>query len=244
MEENGFILLKNFLSEEEANKISQWANKFENEEKSEWWIYNEISQGKKLKSRVEHFVPFCSEIKDFITNKLQPLLKKEVFLFKDKMNWKQAGGNGFKAHQDHPAWDDFIKDGKFYSIALFPDGSTEENGCLEFVYGMNKKLLENDLEEEGGLGSIKNEEKYKWIPIETSNKDVLIFDSYAPHRSHENKTNSSRRIFYFTFNEKKYGDKYNEYYEKKMKKFPPDKYREGKKFNNLNNKFNLANPII
>ena len=30
-----------------------------------------------------------------------------MLLFKDKMNWKYPKGDGFKAHQDHPAWNDF-----------------------------------------------------------------------------------------------------------------------------------------
>ena len=249
MEENGFLLFENFFSEEEAQKITNWANQLENlkEEKYKWAIYKEEN---KLKSRIEHFLPYQEEIKNFLNNKLQPFLEKtikqKVYLLKEKMNWKQAGGKGFGAHQDHPAWEDFISsDRKFYSMALFPDGSTKENGCLEFVYNMNKKILENDLNKKGGYGKLIDENKFTWHAMETTNRDLLIFDSYVPHRSHENKTKSSRRVFYFTFNNIQDGDNYEKYYIQKRKEFPPDIEREkNSKYNHLNNKFNLANPIL
>ena len=42
------------------------------------------------------------------------------------------------------------------------------------------------------------EDKLKWEKIETTPRDLVIFDSYVPHRSDKNTTNNSRRIFYFT----------------------------------------------
>ena len=34
----------------------------------------------------------------------------------------------------------------------------------------------------------------------------MIFSSYIPHRSGENKTNNRRRVLYATFNQEKHGD--------------------------------------
>ena len=87
------------------------------------------------------------------------------------------------------------------------------------------------------------EDNYNWNHIETTPRDVLLFDSYAPHRSGPNTTNKSRRIFYFTYNEKKYGNLYDTYFDKKRIEFPPDIERSDTPVRIKGNKYNLANPI-
>ena len=169
-----------------------------------------------------------------------------MILFKDKLNWKIGGGKGFKPHQDHPAWTDFPPD-KFINVALFANNSTIENGCLEF--GINEKTKQKYTElvkyNENGTGELDSEieDSLTWYPAITSPKDILIFDSYIPHRSKENKTQNSRRIFYFTYNEIKYGDLYDKYLEKKRIEFPPDIERTNSNIKISGNKYNLANPM-
>ncbi|KAK3100824.1 hypothetical protein LTR53_018960, partial [Teratosphaeriaceae sp. CCFEE 6253] len=36
---------------------------------------------------------------------LKQVTRDDMLLFKDKINYKQAGGNGFNAHLDAPAYD-------------------------------------------------------------------------------------------------------------------------------------------
>jgi len=246
MEKDGFVLLKNHLSKTEASSVTKWADELEKlpEEKNKWMIYFEKDN---LKSRMENFLPYHQELNDFLNNKIKPLLEQTInqktYLLKDKINWKQAKGQGFYSHQDHPAWTDFLAD-RYYSVAIFPDGSTKENGCLEVVYDKNDKLLENDLSK-GGMGKLKDEDNFTWHALETTPRDILIFDSYIPHRSHKNTTDKSRRVFYFTFNNIDFGDNYKQYYINKKEIFPPDIERiEGKKYNVSGNKYNLANPIL
>ena len=63
--------------------------------------------------------------------------------------------------------------------------------------------------------------------------------------SGENKTDHSRRIFYFTFNEEKYGNLYEKYFFKKRENFPPEiERKKNDKIKIYSNKYNLANPII
>lgn len=246
MNQNGFVKLTNFFTQEEADTITSWGNQFNDikEEKGKWMIYYE-SNGNR--SRIEYFLPFIKEIKDFVDTKLTPLLEGTIGckmnLFKDKMNWKQGKGKGFRAHQDHPAWSDFPVE-RFYSIALFPDASTIDNGCLQFVENKNNELLPHDLDENGkGSGDLLNPEQFDWNHIETTPRDILIFDSYAPHRSDDNITDSSRRIFYFTYNPEETGDFYDSYNNKKRTDFPPENEREGKEYNG-DTKYNLANPLV
>ena len=160
-----------------------------------------------------------------------------MVLFKDKINWKLPNSNGFKAHQDHPAWNDF-NISRFYSVALFANKSTLQNGCLQVVPNKNNEIINNN-----GCISKEIEKTFDWLHIETTSSDLLIFDSYIPHRSDTNNTTESRSIFYFTFNKLSEGNHYNKYIENKRKYFPPPNERTSQNINIENNKYNLANPL-
>lgn len=243
---DGLVLLKNLFTIEESENIIRWANELENypEEKGKWMIYFE--EGKK-KSRIENFLNYHKELQQFINNKVknkvEEVLGEKINLFKEKLNWKYGGGNGFKSHQDHPAFNDFPCN-IFYTVALFANNSTKENGCLEFSKGNYRdNLLSYDKNTSGKI-SQEIEDKLKWEKIETTPRDLVIFDSYVPHRSDKNTTNNSRRIFYFTYNLESEGDHFDLYLTKKRLEFPPDIEREeGKEYKSLGNKYNLANPI-
>ena len=249
LEKDGFVLIKNYFTQEEADMVVSWANELESwpEEKGKWMIYHENNEGAKKRARLENFLKYQPKLNDILFNRLKPLLEElvsdKVNLFKEKINWKYPGGKGFKPHQDHPAWTDFQGD-KFFTMAMFANNTTKENGCLEFVKGKNKDgVLSYD---KNGTGQISKEveDTLDWRHITTTTRDLLIFDSYAPHRSDKNITDESRRIFYFTFNYNKDGDHYKSYLVRKRKEFPPDIERnENTQISGLGNKYNLANPI-
>ena len=163
-----------------------------------------------------------------------------MIIFKDKINWKLSGGKGFKPHQDQPAWNDFNVS-RFYSVALFGTNSTIENGCLQVVKEKNNIGL---LNEKGGCIPSNIENQLKWEYLESTPSDLLIFDSFIPHRSDKNNSQLSRSIFYFTYNKKEEGNYYNNYIANKRKYFPPENERNGSNLNIENNKYNLGNPII
>tara|TARA_B110000914_G_scaffold225156_1_gene245042 strand:+ start:1278 stop:2036 length:759 start_codon:yes stop_codon:yes gene_type:complete len=243
---NGFVLIKNFFTEEESEQIVNFANTLEtwNETANKWMIFFEKE---KKKSRIEQFIDYYPELNEFMKTKVYPKVNSingsDMNIFKDKLNWKHGGGNGFNAHQDHPAWTDF-EPNIYISVALFANNSTKQNGCLQFGKGETKFVKECDYNKEG-MGEIKKqiEDKLEWDFSETTPRDLLLFDSFVPHRSFKNTTDHSRRIFYFTFNDKKYGNLYNDYFITKRNNFPPDIERTTKvKLNN--NKYNLANPIL
>ena len=196
---------------------------------------------------MEHFINYHTEINQLVTSlkeTIEFIYGEKLNLFKDKINWKYGGGEGFKAHQDQPAWTDFPPS-RYVTLALFANNTNNDNGCLQFVNACHKNgLYEYD---ENGNGEIKldNQNKMEWNYISTTPRDILLFDSYAPHRSYKNTTDKSRRIFYFTYNEEKYGDLYKKYFEKKRQELPPDIERDSDKVYNLDgNKYNLANPIV
>ena len=243
----GYVVLKDYFTNEEANNIVRYADELENwnEVKGKWMIYFEEN---KQKSRIENFKNYHSEINRLLELKLNPLINAfhntEMELFKDKLNWKYSGGKGFKPHQDQPAWSDLPP--TFYSsVALFANNTTKKNGCLEFA--KDQLTLRTILPyNEDTDGKLKDHvvDNLSWETLETTPRDVLIFNSYIPHKSDMNTTNNSRRIFYFTYNYKKEGNYYDMYLEKKREYFPPDIERDNTKKIPLDaNKYNLANPI-
>lgn len=246
-DQHGFVILKDILNNHQANLVTTIGNELENfpEQKGKWMIYFESNDNKK-RARLENFINYHPTLKSLLYEQIMPIvnniINKDLLLFKDKMNWKRPLGKGFKSHQDQPAWTDFKPD-IFYTVALFIDTSTKEKGCLEFVNNFNKKEIIPYNEE--GNGGLKTdiEDSLEWNVEETTPRDILIFNSFVPHRSGDNKTNESRRILYFTFNSKEYGDLYDMYFKKKREEFPPDIERENKDINILGNKYNLANPI-
>ena len=235
---NGYVLIRGFFNKDEANNIVKYANEIQNlpEVKNKWLTYYEKNNNVRKKSRVENFTNYHEGINNLLYQKIIPSINKELgenyTLFKDKINWKLPNGKGFKAHQDYPAWSDFPP--KFYiTVALFGNNSTKENGCLQFSNFDSKTLLPENFDEN----------KLEWNHEEATPNDLLIFNSYVPHRSSENNSDKSRRIFYFTFNRELEGNYYQEYFNKKKIEFPQDLDRDENSKINYNTKYNYANPF-
>lgn len=244
MKKNGFALFKDFFTEEEGQLVQTCADAHDAtpETPGKEMIYFEDDG---LKSRIENFLKFNSEFREFAQQRVQPVVENlvgdKVVPFKDKMNWKRPGGKGFHAHQDHPAWDDFPPK-IYYSAALFADYATVANGCLEFAYGRHTEgIFEYNKD---GNGGITREDEFDWEYIEAGPRDLLVFNSFAPHRSAENTTDGSRRIFYITYNCAAEGDYHQAYLDRKRELFPPPAERKaGQVIHTEGNKFNLANPM-
>lgn len=248
--QNGYLFLPNYFSIKEAAKIKKIADELDNfpEEKGKWMIYYEKDNNSiKKKARIENIINYHSELEAFVQEKLTPTLEaiyqKPMCLFKDKMNWKKPYGKGFAAHQDQPAWNDFPPS-RFVTVAIFADRSTKQNGCLEFSPGRHQEGILGSQENNAGVLSKEVESELTWNALETTGQDMLIFDSFAPHRSKSNKTDTNRRIFYFTYNILEEGIYYDDYITKKREIFPPDIERdENKIYNSKTSKYNLGNPI-
>lgn len=258
---DGYVLIKNLFTESEAKFLQVEAANLKNlpEKKSGYMKYYEnlhptedIQHGdiksntgsNRILSRIENFLDDRTELRYFVNTRVKNTLNEvtgnDMVLFKDKLNWKLPGGGAFKPHQDFEAWSDF-KLTNFVTCALFADNSTNKNGCLEFARGVhNKGILRNN------YGCLDPEivESLNWQKVETTPRDILLFDSYTPHKSDVNRSKHQRRIYYFTFNLKEEGDYYQAYFNKKRLVFPPDFERnEVLSEEILNSKYNLANPI-
>lgn len=186
-----------------------------------------IAGAGKVVSRVENFCPYHKAFDRLMREgplvaAVSQLLGSEAVLFKEKVNMKMPGGDGFKPHQDAQAgWNSYAS---FYITALVSvDPATVENGCLEMVRGWHDKGLVGDewtpLDDTAMDGM-------QFEPCPTAPGDVVFFDSYAPHQSAPNLTDQQRRVLYVTYNRLSEGDHRAQYYADKRLSFPPDIERE------------------
>jgi ectoine hydroxylase-related dioxygenase (phytanoyl-CoA dioxygenase family) len=156
-----------------------------------------------------------------------------MLLFKDKINYKQARGNGFQAHLDAPAYD-HIGRIEHVTANFAIDAATLENGCLEVVPGSHRMAIEFA---DGGRITPAWEAAHEWVSVPLEVGDVLIFGSHLAHRSAANKTSRSRASLYATFYSKSDGlDLRQRYYTHRRANFPPD---HGMSFHHVPSIFSL-----
>jgi 2-aminoethylphosphonate dioxygenase len=246
-DKNGYLHLPQFFGE--GQKLRAWTDDMSTwpESAGQWMKYFETPQGAsaKLLCRMEYIIDFHEGWKSVIFNEelikiLSELFGEPAILFKEKLNFKLPGGQAFTAHQDAPAFASFGQD--FHITAMVSiDETTRENGCLEMVAGKHKEgLLEMT---EAKVLSQNVIDALTWVPLETSAGDLVLFDSYLPHRSPPNISKAPRRAAYLTYNGKSQGDYRDAYYAHKRKVFPPDIERVPGKDYGDSGLYNIGNPI-
>jgi ectoine hydroxylase-related dioxygenase (phytanoyl-CoA dioxygenase family) len=228
---DGYLLVRAMYSAEEMKDISQWTDDVAGspEVPGSYMMYFEPSKqdGSRIISRIEDFVSFHDGFAELITRRRMHQAVSELFgetavLFKDKINFKLPGGDGFKEHQDVQAgWDDYADLHITAMIAI--DETNEANGSVEMIPGMHKQGL---------LGKMwapltdNDTANAAYVPVHCQPGDAVFFDSYAPHRSMPNRTDQARRVLYITFNGVSEGDHRAQYYADKRKNYPPDIERD------------------
>lgn len=178
------------------------------------------------------YVAFYNDIMKNLNKRFQDILYEATgeqwSLFKDKVNFKPSGGEGFYAHYDgifefiNPnggrsnGWYEYTN--CFISSLLLLDDFTEINGAMELsdkhdedwdtLYGRTKQ---------NGTPDIREDliDSYDWTKIIAPKGSVLIFDHRVPHMSRMNKSESTRRTIYYTYNPVKAGDFYEKYFSDK-----------------------------
>lgn len=230
-EEDGFLVARGFYDQDEIAAITHWVDEIQHwpDTPGAHQRYYEPSltgDGTRILNRMENFAPFHTGFRDlFIGSRLQEavaeLFGEPAVLFKEKVNFKLPGGDGFKPHQDHQAgWGDYAN--LFISVLVGIDRSTVENGCLEVVAGHHKQgmfeewkpLTEDDMRD------------MAFVHCPTEPGDAIFFDSFTPHGSGPNLTGERRRLLYVTYNRASAGDYREQYYADKRRSYPQDCERD------------------
>jgi ectoine hydroxylase-related dioxygenase (phytanoyl-CoA dioxygenase family) len=224
----GYLVLRGVFDAAAMAAVARWTDELAAapEVSGRHWVYREASKHDptaRIVQRIENFCPFHAAYDRFIrqgrlVDMMSAVLGEPAVLFKEKINFKLAGGSGFKAHQDQQAgWSRYAP--LFVTALVSIDAATRANGCLEIPrrwrpQGMIgeewKPLAEADV---AGLGL---------HPVETAPGDVILFDSFVPHASADNLTDRPRRVLYLTYNRASDGDHRAAYYRDKHASFPPD----------------------
>src|SRR6478736_2050860 len=161
--------------------------------------------GQRVLSRIEKFVEEDADLGELVlrsglAEQAAQLLQAPAVLFKEKINFKLPGGQGFAPHQDiQPGWDDYAP--YFISVLVTIDPSTVENGCPQLA----------------GVDFVK---------FPTAPGDVVFFDCFVPHQSAPNRTAQPRRNLYLTYSRADEGDHRAKYFADNRRAFPPDHERE------------------
>lgn len=242
--EQGYLHIKGLFSDRQVaelisvvSDLQQWPDR-----PGQWMKYYEPGG---LLCRIENFVQHHRHLGELIQGQrlnqlVGDLMGEAAVLFKEKINFKLPGGGGFEAHQDAPAFTSF---GHHYHITMMIafDEATRENGCLELVPGRWSRSF---LPMTSGLTITQEQESLmNWQAIDMAPGDILLFDSYLPHRSRANFSSSPRRALYATYNRASDGDVREAYFSEKRRVFPPDADRvPGQDYPDAG-VFNVGNPV-
>ena len=246
---NGYLWLRGFLPEPAIADVSRWTGEVGAwpDTPGKWMRYYERgSDGSKVLARVENYLDFHPGLDDTLRQGrigavLAELLGEPAVVFKDKVNMKAAGGAGFAPHQDAPAYVDF---GVPYHVTVMVpvDAFTADNGCLE----MARAAAQTEFLPQNPDGTLRADqvERFAWDPVLAVPGDLIVFDSFVPHRSGPNQSGGPRRAHYVTYNRRSDGNRRADYYARKRELFPQECERQpGVDYARIGAQFNLANPF-
>jgi len=227
----GWVSVPGFFSSAEVAEISVWTSDLAAwpERRGAHMVYHEVSlanPGVRLIQRIENFCPFHAGFDRLLRGPLraavETLLGAPAVMFKDKINFKMAGGAGFEPHQDQQAgWSAYAP--LFVTALVCIDAATPENGCLEMA---DASRFAGMIGKEWEPLTALQMAAFSLIPVRSEPGDVVFFDSYVPHASKPNLTDSARRVLYLTYNAAAHGDQRARYFAEKRANFPPDIERE------------------
>ena len=208
---HGWVLTE-LLGAEPTAHLRAWIAEVQSwDDSGAWMNHYEMTRHGPRKCRTEYFTPFHAGLRDLLrsgamSDTATALLGEPAVLYKEKINYKLAGGAGLEPHQDAPAYP-FID--AHVSCMIAVDDATPENGCLELVSGMHHDLIRTDSR---GCIPAAVAEGLAWQAVPLRAGQTLWFHSRTPHRSGDNSSSRDRRAIYPTYNALREGDLREEYY--------------------------------
>ncbi len=231
-QKRGFIVLKNNFDNDVVDQLSIWLDELSQKAPDEgpeakYYEKSPISE-ENLLVRAEYLLGGHNpEITDLLLNEktlscLEELFGEPPVLFKEKANYKLPGCRPDKLHQDQAAgWNAYTD--FFISMAIVVDENRKDNAALSFMCSGNyDKRLMSDEWTPLTMDDPPYEPEDEYMLLEAQPGDIVFFDSYVPHGSPANTSESQRRNIYLTFNKASDGDLRQQYYDDKWKSYPPN----------------------
>jgi 2-aminoethylphosphonate dioxygenase len=182
--------------------------------------------------------------REFVDATLIPLVSRvtgePMVLFKDKTNEKAPGGGAFGPHQDFAAYR-FFPPRSHVTALISIDAAQIANGCVQFAedYQRAAQQWPQHIESDHGgkplfatiaggpaHGDIVPEVAgtLSWVPVESQCSDLVLFDSFVPHRSGANASSAARRAIFVTLSRAAEGRHYEAYYAEKRRNYHDPKF--------------------
>jgi len=140
------------------------------------------------------------------------LLGESPILFKDKLIVKPPGVTGYPLHQDFAYIDFFGFEGsQQLAVCIAVDKTGPAAGPIEFFPNLHHRRLPSPAERPGETDEeLLDIKKGEILAMEAG--DMVFFHSLCPHRSAPNRSETNRRMLFFTYNARSSGDFYHTYY--------------------------------
>ncbi|WP_349358155.1 phytanoyl-CoA dioxygenase family protein [Stappia sp.] len=227
--DDGFVLVSGAFDRAALATIEAEVARLEAlpERSGQHWVYGETiadPDPRRIVARMENLAahsPVFDALNAALLDYAEVALGEPAVLFKEKLNFKRPGGAGFTPHQDQQAgWWTYAS--RFVSIMVSIDAATVENGCVEFAAGHHRRGMFREWEplSDADMADMT------FVPVETEPGDVVLIDSFCPHRSQTNRASTQRRLYFATYNPAREGDHLARYYADKHANYPPDVDRD------------------
>lgn len=180
-------------------------------------VYSRDVEGEPSLARVERFVSDFEERTSIDLSArcrmaAEELLAGAAVLFKDKINFRHPRADGFAPHQDAAAgWGKYAS--IYATVAVFLEDSNPETGGFEFPLGPSPTdFYPNN---NGQMNHVLFE-SLRPRSLYITAGDGILFDSYAPHRTHRNVSQRVIPHIFLTFNRVSEGSHRERYYSEKV----------------------------
>ena len=140
--------------------------------------------------------------------------------FKDKLNYKQAGGAGFSPHQDRLAYPGVDR---VVSVLVAVDACSAESGCLWLADGVEEPLPTD----ERGVVRADTVAGLRWTPAELAPGDAVCIDGLTPHYSEANRSDRPRRVLVASYSPASEGYGRDGYYAARQAEMASASARDG-----------------
>lgn len=230
---NGYITFKNFFSKKKMRKVKSDLFKLSKKRKKDIFFdsKNRLRRIEKIYNKSKEL----SKLNKDVLKLLNEFFGEKYVIFKDKVNIKVAGGDGFAPHYDGVF---YFKKGKknmkgwyeysnvFVNCLIALDRKTNNNGFIEIAKEDKrpfKKLIKNIKSDETRQvkKSILKKTIFNKLPLDIG--DLAFFSSKCLHKSGKNLSNKSRSLLYYTYNPARNGNNYIKYYKDKLQSINKNK---------------------
>ena len=208
------VIERGLLDASAARVLADWASDIESWPAGShvWGQYAEQTPNGAAICRTENVSACHRGVAALVAGSFQAIatarLGEPAVAFKDKLNFKQPGGAGFRPHQDAVAYPGVDR---VVSLLVAVDECSRDSGCIWLAAGVDQVLPVDD------RGVVRADvcDTLTWRAAELAPGDAVCIDGFAPHYSDENRTAAARRVLVASYTTASSGYSRAHYYDRR-----------------------------